>query len=93
MPWLTHDVDLVRRISKMREHPVAEQTLARLVRAPHAFNGWLNRKTRILADSFVQEVPPSLAVCEFDCAETECSLGEWLVCARRLQGKAELARH
>ncbi len=33
--------------------------------------------------SLVQEVPDSLAVCEFGCRETECCQGYWETCDRR----------
>jgi hypothetical protein len=33
----------------------------------------------------VSEVPEDIAVCEFDCAETECRVGDWEHCKRRLQ--------
>jgi len=34
----------------------------------------------------VSEVPEEIAVCEFDCSETECRSGDWQSCERRLQG-------
>jgi len=32
---------------------------------------------------FVPEVPEDIAVCEFDCRETECLMGHWEQCERR----------
>jgi len=34
---------------------------------------------------FVPEVPDEIAVCEFDCRKTECLMGHWAQCERRLQ--------
>jgi len=31
----------------------------------------------------IQEVPPELAVCEFDCREPECTVRDWRVCPLR----------
>jgi hypothetical protein len=36
----------------------------------------------------VAEVPEDIAVCEFDCEETECRLGDWDRCERRLKAQA-----
>lgn len=33
----------------------------------------------------VMDVPDDIAVCEFDCDETECLLGDWRHCERRLK--------
>jgi hypothetical protein len=33
----------------------------------------------------VDEVPEEIAVCEFECGRTECRLGDWRCCERRLQ--------
>jgi len=32
---------------------------------------------------FVTAVPESVAVCEFECHETECEFGDWQQCPRR----------
>jgi hypothetical protein len=34
---------------------------------------------------FVPEVPEEIAVCEFDCRKTECLMGHWAQCERRLK--------
>lgn len=36
---------------------------------------------------FVPEVPDDIAVCEFDCRKTECLMGHWAHCERRLQAR------
>ena len=33
----------------------------------------------------VTSVPDDLAACEFDCHETDCQLGDWRNCERRLE--------
>ena len=33
--------------------------------------------------SLCQEVPPDIAVCEFDCRNLECTQGQWEVCPNR----------
>ncbi len=33
----------------------------------------------------VQDVPPEVAACEFNCRATECVHGEWKTCDRRLK--------
>ncbi len=38
----------------------------------------------------VEDVPPSLAVCEFDCHKDRCSLRQWLICEERLEGPGSL---
>ena len=38
---------------------------------------------------FVPEVPDSIAVCEFDCRKTECLMGHWAHCERRLRLQAD----
>ena len=40
----------------------------------------------------VTEVPDDIAVCEFECGETECRMGEWKLCERRLQAVASYRR-
>lgn len=37
-----------------------------------------------LMDHFVKVVPRDSAICEFNCARTECSNDEWMHCKRRL---------
>jgi hypothetical protein len=39
---------------------------------------------RWLQGQVVQDVPDSLAVCEFDCRSTACRRGEWERCEHRL---------
>jgi hypothetical protein len=38
-----------------------------------------------LLHALVQPVPDGLALCEFDCSRTECSVDEWRHCKRRLE--------
>lgn len=33
----------------------------------------------------VAEVPDDIAICEFECGKTECQVGDWLHCERRLR--------
>ena len=39
---------------------------------------------RWLKDQWVAEVPDDLAICEFECRESECSFDGWANCVRRL---------
>ena len=46
----------------------------------------LDRGWRFLIDQLIiQDVPEAIAVCEFDCRETDCSNERWISCRRRLQ--------
>ncbi len=39
-----------------------------------------------LKRNLVQEVPEELAVCEFGCRKTHCTMAQWATCRYRLQG-------
>jgi hypothetical protein len=39
-------------------------------------------------NQIVAEVPADLALCEFDCRKTLCSLNEWICCERRISRAA-----
>jgi len=43
--------------------------------------GWLRRQ-------IVEDVPPEVALCEFDCRKPQCHAGEWESCDRRLRAAA-----
>jgi len=43
--------------------------------------GWLRRQ-------IVDDVPEADAICEFDCRKSQCSVGEWETCERRLRQAA-----
>lgn len=51
---------------------------------------WLARVGRWLRAQ-VQEVPESVAVCEFNCARLDCCLGDWERCERRYNSSVEAA--
>jgi hypothetical protein len=38
-----------------------------------------------LRAQIVEDVPDSLALCEFGCRKQQCRIGEWERCKRRLQ--------
>ena len=44
-----------------------------------------------LKNQIVADVPPEVALCEFDCRKTECQFGEWVNCKNRLSYLAALA--
>jgi len=44
-----------------------------------------DRGWRFLMDQLIQDVPEAIAVCEFDCGETDCTSERWMTCERRLQ--------
>ncbi|MGA8741537.1 MAG: hypothetical protein WB561_10175 [Terracidiphilus sp.] len=37
-----------------------------------------------VTDQIIQDVPGSIEVCEFNCRKSQCTLGEWETCCRRL---------
>ena len=43
--------------------------------------GWLRRQ-------IVDDVPEGDAICEFDCRKSQCLVGEWETCWRRLRRAA-----
>jgi hypothetical protein len=43
---------------------------------------------RSLRNQIVQTVPEDDEICQFDCRKCQCTLGEWEVCARRLNKAA-----
>jgi hypothetical protein len=44
-----------------------------------------------LQNQIVQTVPEDCDICAFDCRKCQCTLGEWEICARRLnKGAGEL---
>jgi len=43
-----------------------------------------DRGWRFLMSQLIQDVPDSIAVCEFNCRETDCSAERWASCERRL---------
>ena len=45
---------------------------------------------RWLKDRIVEDVPDSLAWCEFGCRKQQCRMGEWEGCKRRLQDVRDL---
>jgi len=40
---------------------------------------------RWLEGQLVEDVPDSLALCEFGCRKLQCRMGEWEQCQRRLR--------
>jgi len=47
-------------------------------------SGFLAQTWRWLKDKIVGEVPPEVALCEFDCRKGQCTQEEWANCERRL---------
>lgn len=45
----------------------------------------ISRIRRWLRDEIVQEVPPEMSVCEFECRHLECTMGKWESCENRLR--------
>ena len=46
----------------------------------------ISRIRRWIRDEIVQEVPPEMSVCEFECKHLECTQGHWDTCKNRLRG-------
>ena len=44
-----------------------------------------DRGWRFLIEQLIQDVPESIAVCEFDCRRNDCTAEEWVSCERRLE--------
>ena len=38
----------------------------------------------LVTDQIIQDVPSDIAVCEYDCRKSQCTLGEWETCEHRL---------
>ena len=45
----------------------------------------ISRIRRWLREEIVQEVPPEIRACEFECRHLECAQGEWETCRNRLR--------
>jgi hypothetical protein len=50
--------------------------------------GPLNRLWEWIIDRISQEVPNQIALCEYDCRNLHCTLGEWEACQGRLHKSA-----
>jgi hypothetical protein len=46
------------------------------------FAAWLKK-------DWIADVPPELAVCEFECRRNECLYEDWVCCQRRTSGLAK----
>ncbi len=44
-------------------------------------------------DKVIQEAPEDIQLCEFDCHELECAMGDWEKCERRLRSLAQPRKH
>ena len=42
-----------------------------------------DRGWRFLMDQLIQDVPETIAFCEFDCREPNCTADRWATCERR----------
>ena len=56
-------------------------TTLQLIPEAHIFD----RAWHFLVDQLIQDVPEEIAVCEFDCRETQCTLERWASCERRVK--------
>ena len=50
---------------------------------------WAKQRFRQAKRMAVEEVPDTLALCEFDCHKTQCRFDEWATCERRLRAERE----
>ncbi len=46
----------------------------------------------LVNDQIVSDVPEDLAICEFDCRESQCSSIKWVSCERRISATARKSR-
>jgi hypothetical protein len=51
-------------------------------RNPNRFG---RKASRWLKEQIIQDVPEDIALCEFDCRKSQCLMGEWENCERRLE--------
>jgi hypothetical protein len=51
-----------------------------------------DRGWRFLVNQLIQDVPEAIAVCEFDCRETDCTVERWASCERRLRARQGYSR-
>jgi len=54
----------------------------------HRMNDVLARLWRWTKGHIIQTVPEDIALCEFSCNKTQCTLGEWQNCERRIHNAA-----
>ena len=58
-------------------------------------NAIRNRVARLWArikNQIVQDVPEDLALCEFACRKSHCTMGDWETCDRRVRDAGEASR-
>lgn len=53
--------------------------------SPDTKGGLIARLRQWARGAIVQEVPPEMERCEFDCRDLECTLGRWETCENRLE--------
>lgn len=49
-----------------------------------------DRAKRWIKEQIVEDVPDELARCEFGCRKSECRMGEWATCERRIEAAQAL---
>lgn len=47
--------------------------------------GLIARMRQWVSGTLVEEVPPEMERCEFDCRDLKCTLGQWETCESRLR--------
>ena len=47
---------------------------------------------RWLKEQIVEDVPDSVALCEFGCRKQQCCMGEWEHCERRLKDVEDIRK-
>jgi hypothetical protein len=55
-----------------------------MLKYPIQPNPILQRLRTWLKEQFIGDVPPEDAFCEFECDKSQCQLGHWATCQRRL---------
>ena len=41
----------------------------------------------------IQDAPEDIQLCEFDCQQSQCAMGDWEKCERRLRSIAPTRKH
>ena len=46
-----------------------------------------------LINKVIQDAPEDIQLCEFDCRELECSMGDWENCEKRRRSIAQIQKY
>ena len=52
------------------------------------FRVWQRFRSKV-----IQDVPEDIQLCEFDCRKSQCAMGDWEKCERRLRSIAQTRKN